>query len=180
MTERDLTCKNPLDSVLCSDFMRDWNIWNSINIQLTRKIKRILFMNIQNVRPEFLTTIIHGCLIKSKLWFRYTKGEPCDMKIIDWQGTKIGSPAVDFGRILLTNMPDTNNISKLGSFCRRMLGVYVNCLKKHHEYLSTDFLMEYIAKRLIFSYIDLYASHDQSARNPIKMLHIFDEIAIFD
>jgi thiamine kinase-like enzyme len=180
MAERDLTCKNTLDFVLCRTFIRDWRVWQNINMELTRKIKRILFMNIEHSKPEFLMTIIHNSLTKSKLWFKYIRGEPSEMKIIDWQGTKIGSPVFDFGRILLTNMPETNNLSKLASFCQRMLSVYVNSLKEHQDSFSTEFLMGYTVKLLIFSYIDLYISHDQRARSPSKMLHVFDDIAVFE
>jgi len=61
-----------------------------------------------------------------------------------------------------------------------MLEMYVNSMKKQHKNISVDFVKEYIAKSLIFSYIDLYVAHDQFALDSTKMLSTFEDMAIFD
>ncbi|EZA55342.1 hypothetical protein X777_04796 [Ooceraea biroi] len=41
----------------------------------------------------------------------------------------LGSPVIDFGRILLTNLPNENDVSKLEEFCRNILEIYLKTLR---------------------------------------------------
>jgi len=137
------------------------------------KMRKMLFDLSVYTPADNLKTIIHGELTTSKLWFKYDKGEPCDMRILDWQGAKFGSPAIDFSSILLNNLPDHPNEEPISEFCNKILHYYLDNLMQAYPYINYTSLEQHFIKRQIFTCVDLYINHHDMTYDYLNIMKIF-------
>ncbi|KYM97657.1 PREDICTED: uncharacterized protein LOC108778237 [Cyphomyrmex costatus] len=122
-----------------------------------------------------LWTVCHGNFTRSNLLFKYEDGCLSDVKIIDWSTMTYCSPSIDFGHVLLENLPDDNNLPEVETFCQKMLKIYLDAVEDEYSEVDRELLERDIIATLPFAYgmID-------NRRKTGVMLHALDQLGSFD
>ncbi|XP_011871520.1 PREDICTED: uncharacterized protein LOC105564040 isoform X2 [Vollenhovia emeryi] len=97
-------------------------------------------------------TICHGNFTRNNLLFRYENGRPSDVKVIDWSTMRYCSPSIDFGHILLQNLPDDNNLSGNEASCWNLLQIYLDAVKDEYPEVDRQLMKRDIIAKLPFAY----------------------------
>lgn len=122
-------------------------------------------------------TICHGNFTRNNLLFRYENERPSDVKVIDWSTMRYCSPAIDFGHILLQNLPDDDNLSKIEAFCRNILQIYLDAVKDEYPEVNRELLERDIIATLPFAYGTI---ENCMLREAGMMLRTLDSLGSFD
>lgn len=123
-------------------------------------------------------TICHGNFTRNNLLFRYKNGRPSDVKVIDWGTMRHCSPSIDFGHILLQNLPD-DNLTKVEAFCRNILRIYLDAVKDEYPEVNREFLERDIIAKLPFAY-DTIENWMLMQKKAGMMLRALDRLGSFD
>jgi len=99
--------------------------------------------------------------------------------MIDFQSIKISSPVIDFGRIVLTNLPDTHNILDIQDFIRMMMQTYIYELKKVFPQVNCKNVYKEITNHILFPYVNMSPSEFHAIRNHVSLLHALDMLSCF-
>jgi len=153
-------------------------IRETLNICLRRKLLSKLNNMISEItRGSQVTpfsTIIHGHFVRSKLMFRYTNNKPCEVKIVGWHTVTYDSVAMDFCRIVLSNLPDNTNVNQLVAFFCRILMAYLENAQIYSE--NRMRLQTEIISRLMYSYADFF----WTLENHGKLIQMFHNLGALD
>ncbi|XP_024870547.1 uncharacterized protein LOC112453819 [Temnothorax curvispinosus] len=124
-------------------------------------------------------TICHGNFTRNNLLFRYENGKPSDVKVIDWSTMRYCSPSIDFGHILLQNLPDDrdDNLSTIEAFCRNILRIYLDAVKDEYPEVDRELLEREIIANVPFAYGII---ENRVLREAGMMLHTLDLLGSFD
>ncbi|XP_018316032.1 uncharacterized protein [Mycetomoellerius zeteki] len=122
-------------------------------------------------------TICHGNFTRNNLLFRYENGCPSDVKVIDWSTMRYCSPSIDFGHILLENLPDDNNLPKVKAFCQNMLEIYLDAVKDVYLEVDRELLERDIIAKLPFAYGMI---ENRMLRETGMMLRALHQLGSFD
>lgn len=122
-------------------------------------------------------TICHGNFTRTNLLFGYENGRPSDVKVIDWSTMRYCSPSIDFGHILLQNLPDDEDPSKIEAFCRSILQIYLDAVKDEYSELDRGLLEREIITKLPFAYGVI---ENRMLGEAGMMLHMLDRLGSFD
>lgn len=156
----------------------------TLSKNLIKKVKRkcqkyLDSFLISSEETNSFSIIIHGHFVRSKILFKHNYDKPCDAKIVGWQTVKYDSPSIDFGSILITNLPKEPDVSKLVSFYRNMLRFYLKNVTIIYPEITRKDLERNIIKNLLFSYI--YHHHAIKQIHTHKMvLETFDKLGGLD
>ncbi|EZA55343.1 hypothetical protein X777_04797 [Ooceraea biroi] len=82
----------------------------------------------------------------------------------------VSPPVIDFGRILLTNLPNHNDVFELRKFCRYMLDIYAQRLNMIYKQAKTNEVQYDIIDNLLLSYINLDEKEREAIKNHIPIL----------
>jgi hypothetical protein len=149
---------------------------DDLSEQLTKKVKLKQYER-RYLRNDPFPTLIHGRFIRSKVFFQYSFfGKPKNLKIVGWQAMTIGAPGIDFGRILLSNLPNETDTVKLEAYCRRMLRIYVNKLKKEYPKLHRSDFEKDVIYNLSYSFIN----HFMTIENYKTLLRVLNNLGCFE
>jgi len=111
------------------------------------------------------------------VFFQYSFfGKPKNLKIVGWQAMTIGAPGIDFSRILLSNLPDEMDTEKLEAYCRRMLRIYINKLKKEYPKLHRSAFEKDVIYNLSYSFI----KHFMTLENYRTLLLVLNNLGCFE
>lgn len=127
-----------------------------------------------------VSTVCHGSFSRDNVLFGYENGKPCDVKVIDWQTMRYCSPAIDFGLILLANLPDYDQPSKVGLFCRDILRLYLDAVAHECPGMARELLERDIVAKLPFAYIVLCMDGNVTDGELATMLRVLDDLGTFD
>ncbi|XP_012523396.2 uncharacterized protein LOC105829238 [Monomorium pharaonis] len=122
-----------------------------VEAELSEKIRKKLDSTTKLELNDFWT-ICHGNFTRSNLLFRYENGRPSDVKVIDWSTMRYCSPSIDFGHILLQNLPDDHDLPKVEAFCRTILQIYLDAVKDEYPEVDCELLERDIIAKLPFAY----------------------------
>ncbi|XP_011350470.2 uncharacterized protein LOC105286892 isoform X2 [Ooceraea biroi] len=168
MNQRSKSVRNFLESI--SIIGLDCDLYEKIKLKL-QKIERL--------ETEIATTIIHGRFTRSKVFIKYADGG-CYIQLIDFQSMTYDSPAIDFGRIFLTNLPDEYNVSSLEELFRSMLEAYLEKLKQEYPEVPSLLVEKDIIHNMILSYIYLNAQEIEAIENHKTILDMLNKISSLD
>jgi len=147
-------------------------------------VEAILSEKIRNKRDvmtklEFndFWTICHGNFTRNNLLFRYENGKPNDVKIIDWSTMRYCSPSIDFGHILLENLPDDDNLPKIKAFCRNILEIYLDAVKDEYPEVDRELFERDIIAKLPFAYSVI---ENRMLKEAGMMLRTLDQLGSFN
>lgn len=158
------------------DFMNT-EIFNKLDTDLKEKVRQKL-EKVKHLGTSTATCFIHGSFTRSKIFFNENITDT-PIKLIDFETVNLGSPVVDVGRILLTNMPNETNVSMLEKFCRDMVHYYITNVNK--EYPMVDNTLEHdIINHLLFPYVNLTAKEFEEITNHIPILHALNNLGSFN
>jgi len=87
------------------------------------------------------------------------------------------SPSIDFGHILLENLPDDNNLVKVKAFCQNMLEIYLDVVKDVYLEVDRELLERDIIAKLPFAYGMI---ENRMLRKTGMMLRALDQLGSFD
>jgi len=102
-----------------------------------------------------VSIVCHGHFTRDNVLFKHENGKPSDVKMIDWETMKYGSPAIDFGLILFANIPEEGELSKVEAFCRNILRLYLDAVKEEYPEVERELLERDIIAKLLLAYISL-------------------------
>jgi len=86
------------------------------------------------------------------------------------------SPSIDFGHILLQNLPDDEEPSKIETFCRNILQIYLDAVKDEYSEVDRGLLEREIITKLPFAYGVI---ENRMLREAGMMLHMLDRLGSF-
>ncbi|XP_011641172.1 uncharacterized protein LOC105429718 [Pogonomyrmex barbatus] len=155
-----------------------------VEADLSGKIKKKWDVTTKLEYNDFWT-ICHGNFTRDNLLFRYENGKPNDVKVIDWGTMRYCSPSIDFGHVLLQNLPDGDNLSEIETFCRNMLRIYLDFVKDEYQEVDRELLERDIIAKLPFAYgrIENLMPKEEIKEEITKrriMLHTLDRLGSFD
>lgn len=87
------------------------------------------------------------------------------------------SPSIDFGHIILQNLPDDDNLSKIEAFCRNILKIYLDAMEDEFPEVDREPLERDIIAKLPFAYGTI---ENRMLREAGMMLHTLDRLGSFD
>lgn len=128
----------------------------SLESSLVEKVKRKLH-KMESLATEIndVSIVCHGHFTRDNVLFKHENGKPSDVKMIDWETMKYGSPAIDFGLILFANIPEEGELSKVEAFCRNILRLYLDAVKEEYPEVERELLERDIIAKLLLAYISL-------------------------
>jgi len=85
---------------------------------------------------------------------------------------------IDFGYVLLLNLPPDNDVAIVHRYCTEMLDIYITELQKEYPSVNTALVRQEIINYLFYSYLNLGESKQIS--NYITLIHVFDQLGCFD
>lgn len=129
------------------------------------------------MEPNDFWTICHGDFTRNNLLFEYENGRPSDVKVIDWSTMRYCSPSIDFGHILLENLPDDDNLSKVTIFCQNILEIYLDTVKDEYPEVDRELLKRDIIAKLPFAYGMI---ENRMLKKAGMMLRALDQLGSFD
>jgi len=167
------TLEAQLDNPGCLDF----SLYSALPVEadLSEKIKKKRDVMTKLELNDFWT-ICHGNFTRNNLLFRYENGKPSDVKVIDWSTMRYCSPSIDFGHILLQNLPDDDNPSKIETFCQNILQIYLDAVKAEYPEVDRELLERDIITKLPFAYGMI---ENRMLREAEMMLHALDRLGSF-
>ncbi|KYN09869.1 PREDICTED: uncharacterized protein LOC108769439 isoform X2 [Trachymyrmex cornetzi] len=170
----ELMVESTLDNPECLDT----SLYSVLPVEATLSEKIRAKHNITS-KLEFndFWTICHGNFTRSNLFFRYENGYPSDVKVIDWSTMRYCSPSIDFGQILLENLPDDNNLAKVKAFCQNMLEIYLDAVKDVYLEVDRELLERDVIAKLPFAYGMI---ENRMLRKTGMMLRALDQLGSFD
>lgn len=146
-----------------------------VEADLFEKIRKKRDLTAKLELNEFWT-ICHGNFTRNNLLFRYENGRPSDVKVIDWSTMRYCSPSIDFGHILLQNLPDDDNLLKAEAFCRTILQIYLNAVKDECPEMDRELFERDIIAKLPFAYGMI---ENRMLKEAGVMLHTLDHLGSF-
>jgi len=150
------------------------NLELDLQIKLLTKLRNMEADLSNNIKTTFFT-LIHGRFVRSKLMFkRNIRNDPCDMKILGWQAVTFDSVVTDFGRIVLSNLPNAADKRSLLNFLHEMIAIYASNMEERSE--RRILLLKELLERLMYSFIDFY----WTIENPLILLEAFNELGALD
>jgi hypothetical protein len=143
---------------------------------LQEKIK-IKLITVTHLQISILT-LVHGSCIQRHIFLtRNPDTGVYDRKLLDYQGIKLGSPVIDFGYVLLHNLPSDNDVSIIYRYCTEMLDVYITELKKEYRDANIELVRQELINCLLYSYINL---ENKKITNYVTLLRVFDQLGCLD
>lgn len=126
-----------------------------------------------------VSTVCHGRFSRDNVLFRYEGGKPSDVRVIDWQTMRYCSPAIDLGLVLLANLPD-DELAKVGLFCRDILRLYLDIVKREYSEVACDLLQRDIIAKLLSAFVVLCTDETVADDELLVMLRVLDNLGTFD
>jgi len=97
------------------------------------------------------------------------------MKILGWQAVTFDSVVTDFGRILLSNLPNVGRDKRsMLNFLHNMVAIYASNVEERSKPRMS--LLTELLERLMYSFIDFY----WTIENPLTLLEALDELGALD
>lgn len=129
-----------------------------------------------------VSIVCHGHFTRDNVLFKHEDGKPSDVKMIDWETMKYGSPAIDFGLILFTNIPEGDELPKVEAFCRNILRLYLDTVEEAYSEVERELLEQDVIAKLLLAYINL--CNDDPVRITYEelgmMLRVLDGLGSLD
>lgn len=146
-----------------------------VEADLSEKIRKNQDLTAKLELNDFWT-ICHGNFTRNNLFFRYENERPSDVKVIDWGTMRYCSPSIDFGHILLQNLPDDDNLLRIEAFCRTILQIYLDAVKDEYPEVDRELLERDIIAKLPFAYGMI---ENRVLKEAGMMLHTLDRLGSF-
>lgn len=155
----------------------DFLLYSTLPVEadLSEKIKKRRDVMTKLELNDFWT-ICHGNFARNNLLFRYENGRPSDVKVIDWSTMRYCSPSIDFGHILLQNLPDDDNPSKIEAFCQNILRIYLDAVENEYPEVDRELLERDVITKLPFAYGMI---ENRMLREAGMMLRALDRLGSF-
>ncbi|RLU22336.1 hypothetical protein DMN91_004614 [Ooceraea biroi] len=154
-------------------------IMTALDDGLSEKINRKL-EKVERLETESASTIIHGRFTRSKVFTISYNDKSCYQQLIDFQSITYNSPAIDFGRIFLTNLPDEYNQSSLKKLFWFMLASYLEKLMQEYSEVPSLLVEKDIIHNMILSYIYLNAQEIEAIENHKTIFYMLNNVSSFD
>ncbi|EZA55344.1 hypothetical protein DMN91_004507 [Ooceraea biroi] len=145
---------------------------SGIRDKIRTKLEKVKDLEKSNI------SLVHGSLTRYKTFYKQCNGE-CKIKFIGFKTIMLSSPVIDFGRILFTNLPNENDVSKLEEFCRNILEIYLKQIE-----LSCSEMVQCVERQIIdnllFSYVSLDTKESEAIENHIPILNMLNSLGSLD
>lgn len=149
----------------------------SFKNKIKSKLKKI-FSCFKYWESNIVWTIIHGCFTRSNVFIKL-ENEDYSTKLINFERVKFGSPAIDFGRIFLTNLPNEDDVSKLETLFWIMMQSYLEEMEKEYPQVTSELVKQDIVNNMIYSYVNLNDEEIEAIENHIPILYMINNIGSF-
>ncbi|XP_020285467.1 uncharacterized protein LOC109855523 [Pseudomyrmex gracilis] len=152
------------------------------SVLLEKTYKKMLKINSLVDEVTDVSTICHGHFLGDNVLFGYENGMPNDAKIMDWEQLRFSTPAVDFGTVLMANLPN-ETVPVLEKFCRDILQFYIDVVKTEYPEVNCELLeRDILAKLLIGYFISRYlmGTNNDGCGGTLKILELLYSLGSLD